>query len=501
MSADWLRLHRRSYAASAVMSLALVVPLTTVLTKALLDRAVAPPLVAAADAGAAVLIVIGVVVYDVLRLRATAYRITGDRVELRTGIMVREHRSIPRDRVRTVDVTASPVRRALGLAVVRLGTGERAGADRAELTLDPVGRAEADRLRRVLLHLEAAGEPPAPIAELSWAWLRFAPLTVWALAGGAALVGVANRALDLLGVDPLDIGADAGLWERLTALPLWLLVPLLLAVNLAAGTAGALLLFAESWWRYRLDREPNGTLRLRRGMLTTRSLTLSERRLRGVELSEPLPLRWGGGARVKAIVAGLSTGGENETERADTLTPPVPLAVARLVAGEVSPGDRPALSSHPRAARARRLRWAAFTVVFLAGAVAVCDWRIAWVPWWAWFVPAVAVPVAALFAADAYRALGHALGPRHLIFRSGSAVRRAIALDRAGVIGWNFRQSVFQRRSGLVTLVAATAAGSGSYSLHDAAENAAVALADGAVPGLLAPFRASAGREEIVTRS
>ncbi len=41
------------------------------------------------------------------------------------------------------------------------------------------------------------------------------------------------------------------------------------------------------------------------------------------------------------------------------------------------------------------------------------------------------------------------------------ALRRTTALSCSGVIGWHLRQSWFQRRRGLATLVATTAAGSG----------------------------------------
>lgn len=55
-------------------------------------------------------------------------------------------------------------------------------------------------------------------------------------------------------------------------------------------------------------------------------------------------------------------------------------------------------------------------------------------------------------------------------------------------MGWTVRQSWFQRRAGLVTVVATTAAGTGAYAVRDAAEADGLALADAAVPGLLRPF-------------
>ncbi|MFD0659862.1 hypothetical protein [Thermocatellispora tengchongensis] len=40
-----------------------------------------------------------------------------------------------------------------------------------------------------------------PIASLAWGWIRLAPLTVWSFVGGGALLGVAYKALDVVGVD------------------------------------------------------------------------------------------------------------------------------------------------------------------------------------------------------------------------------------------------------------------------------------------------------------
>ena len=98
------------------------------------------------------------------------------------------------------------------------------------------------------------------------------------------------------------------------------------------------------------------------------------------------------------------------------------------------------------------------------------------------------LPVAAWLAVDRYRNLGHALTARHLVTRLGGLRRRTVALQRDGVIGWTFRQSVFQRRAGVVTAEAVTAAGRGGYLVLDVAADDAVALADAVTPELLTPF-------------
>jgi putative membrane protein len=72
--------------------------------------------------------------------------------------------------------------------------------------------------------------------------------------------------------------------------------------------------------------------------------------------------------------------------------------------------------------------------------------------------------------------------------RWGSLRGRRDALQRTGIIGWNVRQTFFQRRAGLVSLTATTAAGRQSYEILDLPETWAAGFADAAVPGLVSQF-------------
>jgi putative membrane protein len=107
--------------------------------------------------------------------------------------------------------------------------------------------------------------------------------------------------------------------------------------------------------------------------------------------------------------------------------------------------------------------------------------------WVAWAVLSL-LPVTVLLALDAYRNLGHALTSHYLVTRHGAGVRATVALQRAGVIGWTVSQSFFQRRAGLVTVTATTAAGGGAYHVIDVRTADGLAVAEHAVPGLLRPF-------------
>jgi putative membrane protein len=235
-------------------------------------------------------------------------------------------------------------------------------------------------------------------------------------------------------------------------------------------------------------------LRVRHGLLTTRSVSLEERRLRGVEVEQPLLLRIGQGARAMAVATGL--GGRRGKSRG-SLLPPAPLDEAHRVAGAVldehpSP-TRAGLRAHPRAALRRRLVRAVVPVLAVAAAL----WFAPLPSWVAWIALA-ALPLTVLLGVDAYRNLGHALTGSYLVSRHGAGVRRTVALQRSGVIGWTVSQTIFQRRSGLVTLAATTAAGHGAYKVVDVDVGAGLAVAEEAVPGLLTPFLA---RDESVSAS
>jgi len=438
-------------------------------------------------------VIVVVVLFGLLSWFTTRYRITDEQVELHTGLLVRKRLAVPRDRIRTVDLTAKLGHRLFGLSAIRVGTGqhEKAG-EGGGVTLDAVSSQEAERLRQLLLDRARvivvstdAGAPPheasRPLAKFDPRWLRFAPLTLSGLVAVGGTFGVLmNYAQEL----DLRRSAFSGLHdvvEWITSAPLALTIAVLLGVVLVLAVIASLLVYVVQFWGYRLTREDDGTLRVRRGLLTTRSVSVDEDRLRGVEVQEPLLLRLGRGARTTAVATGLGTKGESSL-----LLPPAPVAEAHRVAHEVlrereSPTRAP-LRRHPLVALRRRVVRAVLPVLLLAGVLAF------FAPSWTWQAALALLPFAALMGWDRYRALGHALTDRYLVTRSGSALRETVALQRGGIIGWRVSRSFFQRRAGLATVSATTAAGDGVYHVIDVDEESGLLLADAAVPDLLRPF-------------
>ena len=73
----------------------------------------------------------------------------------------------------------------------------------------------------------------------------------------------------------------------------------------------------------------------------------------------------------------------------------------------------------------------------------------------------------AFLAADRVRALGHRVDGGWLVARAGSVERRRDCVAAEGIIGWTVRQTFLQRRAGVATLIAATAAGVKRYQVID----------------------------------
>src|SRR2546429_4944435 len=336
------------------------------------------------------------VVVGVLRWFTTTYRVTGAQVQVRRGLLRRQLVSVSLDRVRTVDVSASALHRVVGLVRVTVGTGLSDRKRDDALRLDGLSAAEATRLRDELLHRDAAragaetgagagagtgagagvaGTAAAEeeIVRVHPSWVAYGPFTLSGVLAVGVILGFAWRIISETHVDPRRVGAVTVGYAELLAVPRWVAfaaVPVVLLVVVACASMVGYLL---SFWGFRLVRLPGGSLQVSRGLISTRTTTIEERRLRGVELSEPLLLRAVRGARCIAVATGLRVG--RGAERGGTLLlPPAPRQEAQRVAAAVLHATEPVtipLTSHgPRAHRRRYTRVLAIWAVPLAVLVA-----------------------------------------------------------------------------------------------------------------------------------
>jgi putative membrane protein len=437
----------------------------------------------------------------------TRYRLTDDRAEVSSGLFRRRVRAVSRDRIRTVDVTARAMHRLLGLARVEIGTGRSDREEGGGVRLDGLTAAEAAALREELLHrprqaspAEAAAAPDAPtsapaeapeteLARLDPSWVRYAPFTLSGVVSVGVVVGFLLNIANEANFDLERWGPARHLADRLGHAPVGIAAAALALLALAAVVVASTVGYALAFWDFRLTRHRSGTLHVSRGLITTRATTIEERRLHGAEISEPLLLRMVAGARLIAIATGLRVG--RGAERGGSLlVPPAPRAEVQRVAAEVvgtaEPLTCPLVAHGPRA-RARRYTRALAGWALLAAALAIGHWAIGG-PWWLAVLALALLPVVLLLAADRYRNLGHVVSRGRLVAAGGSLIRRRSAVAAEGIIGWNVERSFFQRRAGLATLTATTAAGEQHYNVQDVEIGEALRVAEELLPGLAEPF-------------
>ena len=445
-----------------------------------------------------------------LRWFFTTYRIDDEYVALRTGVLRRRSISVPRNRVRSVQTDSRLLHRLLGLTVLRVGTGHQARGQ-AAFALDAVEVAQVPRLRATLLaESVSVAEQPAGVVLARWrpSWLRYAPLSFSGLLMIGAAIGLAYQSgLGLtIGQRVAKAGTEAAHRTGVVVVVSvgvvgTVAVAVLLAVLWSWSTYGNLVLRRDtergsserpcgergssergSSERGSSERGSEGVVQLRHGVLRVREHTFDVRRLRGGTMREPLLVRALRGARLDAVMTGVHGEGESSV-----LLPPCPVDTAKAVLAELIDNEEavngPLRSHGPAAARRRWIR--ALALPALAGVgLAVTSVLVGLPIWgiWALAVWAAVTVSCALLALDRVRSLGHRMADGWLVARAGSLERRRDCIACAGIIGWTVRQTLLQRRAGVATLIAATAAGRKHYRVTDVPAELAWSVAADASP-------------------
>lgn len=327
---------------------------------------------------------------------ATAYRVTTDEVELRTGMLFRRHRRLPLARLESIDVARPIVARVFGLAQVRV---EAVSDSESEVRLSYLDDATALKLRNELhRRLEKIPAPSGGPGE------DHAP--------SRQVIRVPTGELVLASV----VARVAMVWPVVLVISLALLAVAGPAPAVMFGVVtGALPVFiglveAERLHGFALS-DLGGDLHVSRGLLNELHQRVPISRIQAVAVVEPLLWRPFHRARLVVDVAGYRGGASEERRRTAVLLPIAPADVVADVLDRVQPGlrlDAPAPSRAPLASRWRApVRWRAYSVA------------------WA---------------------------PRHAILRSGLLHRRTDIVPHVKVQSLRITQGPWQRALGLATL-------------------------------------------------
>ncbi len=101
-----------------------------------------------------VVLTAGALVGASLTYRHWRYRVGEEGLELRHGVFVRTHSSIPYHRVQQIDVTAGPLDRALGLRTLVV----RTASSTTDATIPGIAAERAEALRRRILERSGEGD-------------------------------------------------------------------------------------------------------------------------------------------------------------------------------------------------------------------------------------------------------------------------------------------------------------------------------------------------------
>jgi putative membrane protein len=418
------------------------------------------------------------ILIGLLRYFFTTYRIDDDSLALRTGVLLRRSISVPRNRIRSVQTDSRLLHRLLGLTVLRVGTGHESRGQPA-FALDAVDAAQVPQLRATLLSesiAPAVSEQPSGWVLARWrpSWLRYAPLSFSGVVMVAAAVGLAYQAG--LGVT-IQRAAKAGTEAAHRGG-----VVLVIGVGAVGMVAiSVVLAVLWSWLTYGnlVLRRDAGVLHLRHGVLRVREYAFDLRRLRGGTLREPLLVRAMRGARLDAVMTGVHGEGESSV-----LLPSCPAGTAKTVLADIVNDDEVVngpLKGHGRAAARRRWTRAIALPALVAVGLVIANSFVG-LPLWVWIGLVLLTVAGALLAADRVRSLGHRVDDGWLVARTGSLDRRRDCIACEGIIGWTVRQTLLQRRAGVATLVAATAAGRKHYQVIDLPSEQAWSVAAQASP-------------------
>lgn len=269
-----------------------------------------------------------------LSWRFHSFRITGDDVEVRSGILFRTHRRAPLDRVQGVNLTRPAVARLLGMAKLEV---VGAGAD-GNVKLEYLSTENAETIRGDILRL-ASGRRLADAAARAAAAGAPPRVSAHIVAGLTEIVeGVADedaQPASVVRIPPgrllvahLLSGSTISFLVLLIAVivaavarPEWIIAALAAIIPSAIGFGAYSLRQIARSLRYSIAPTEAG-LRITFGLFTTVSETLPPGRVHAVEVLQPILWRWGGWWRIRVNrLSGSSAASAGQAQQSAEVLP------------------------------------------------------------------------------------------------------------------------------------------------------------------------------------
>lgn len=416
-------------------------------------------------------------IYAVARYLTFEYRLTDDELILTEGIVHRQERRIPVNRIQDLSFESTIPRRVLGLVVVSVETASGRGA---EARLDSLALADAERLRHALYESRrrelAPGLPPPRVPE--YLLYRVTPGELMLLGLTSNRLGVilvsAGGLFDLadqFGLRDRVSGSFGGVLERLGRVH-WTFAVIvgmaLVFLALLAGWVVSVVAGLVMFYGFTLTLREDVLVR-RYGLLTTRAAALPLRKIQRVLLEQTFLRRLVGLTVVRADTAGSGMDPRAEARGGrDVIVPLSANARAEALVPVLLAGLRPDTIAWRRVSRRVVPRIFFEGVMLAAVATPLAVWGLG--PWgWSTLL---LLPFAWAVGELSYRNLAHAWHGEHLALRWGILGRYRALVPLRKLQAVVVRRGPVERVLGLARLTAYVAGGNPTTITNLPAEEA-----------------------------
>ena len=419
--------------------------------------------------GVVVFLALGVVVVvpplsAFLQWRFRRYRTGRDDIRVESGIISREARSIPYDRIQDVSLSETLISRLFGLVEVRFETGA-GGKD--DMTLAYLVRAEGERLRELVREMRDDAPPPVTAAGLTSAAAPDAALAeegapIFAMSLRRVLLsGVFSFSLVIFAVvfaivDQFDFLLPFDLWDAWDMLferqseairslsrtmQFWGAVATIVGVILVGMLSGLVKTLLRDY-SFRLDRTGKG-FRRRRGLLTRTDVVMPAHRVQAVQSATGVVRRLFGWHSL-SFISLASDGGKSSHVVA-------PFARWREIAAIADEAGIP-LPSHARWQRTSKRFWLDRALIWLplAGAAAVIAMAVE--TSFLALIPALIFALIGLSSLTGYMRHRHALDDARIHARAGLLAPHTLSAPRLRLQSAQIVQGPLARLRGYANL-------------------------------------------------
>ncbi|MFN8098015.1 MAG: PH domain-containing protein [Dermatophilaceae bacterium] len=384
--------------------------------------------------------------------RVARFRLGTRSLELRHGVVFRQHRQVRYDRIQAVDITRPLLARLAGLSAVKV---EAAGGHDSNIVLSFLTDRVAQEVRGELLARArtpggwAGGTGPEVAGESHGAAVPEA--MVAAIPSGRVWLATAmtpSTAFLLVGIPALIVALVSGAYGVLPVLG-----------PMVVGAGGAQLKRLTSWMNFEVHGSPE-IIRVRHGLTELRARTVPIHRIQAVEVIQPILWRAFGWWRIQVNVAGV--GPEKDAEH-EALIP---------------------VGTFEEVMRILRVMGPAWSLPEVAQAMTAAGTPPG----------AVGLPRAARWLDPvSWRRRGYAVTDVALVLRDGALTRTATVVPHARVQFLGAEQGPLERRLGLATVRLHSTRGPVRPVVRHLSEDAALGLVGDQIGRSSAARRGEAG--------